>query len=135
MSRISCEVIRLSVARWTRSIQPVHLQDNSFGGACYWSELFDFARRANRLLDTGKIGDRCAERILEALEHLDTVLGVGLPEELGRRRTRGGLGAGFRILVPGSEMTRLDLGWSPEGGFQFHFAAWSKPTAQRARLR
>jgi len=57
------------------------------------------------------------------------------PEELGWRRTRGGLGAGFRILVPGSEMTRLDLGWSPEGGFQFHFAAWSKPTAQRARLR
>jgi outer membrane protein insertion porin family len=57
------------------------------------------------------------------------------PEELSMRRTRGGLGAGVRILVPGTEMTRLDVGWSPEGGFQFHFGAWSKPSASRFRLR
>jgi hypothetical protein len=32
-------------------------------------------------------------------------------------------------------MTRLDVGWSPEGGFQLHFGNWSKPAAQRFRLR
>lgn len=51
------------------------------------------------------------------------------------RRTRGGLGGGLRLLVPGSEMVRLDVGWSPESGFRFHFANGSKPKAQRARLR
>jgi outer membrane protein assembly factor BamA len=44
-------------------------------------------------------------------------------------------GAGVRLLVPGSEMTRLDVGWSPEGGFRFHFGPWSKPTGSRQRLR
>jgi outer membrane protein insertion porin family len=51
------------------------------------------------------------------------------------RRTRGGLGGGLRLLVPGSEMVRLDLGWSPGYGFHFHFANGTKPKAQRARLR
>jgi outer membrane protein assembly factor BamA len=51
------------------------------------------------------------------------------------RRTHGGLGAGLRLLVPGSEMVRLDVGWSPEYGFHFHFANGTKPKAQRARLR
>jgi cysteinyl-tRNA synthetase len=46
------------------------------------AELFNFVRRANRLLDVGKIGDRCAQRIIEVLERLDTVLGLGLPEVL-----------------------------------------------------
>jgi outer membrane protein insertion porin family len=57
------------------------------------------------------------------------------PGELNMGRTRGGVGVGLRIIVPGSEMTRLDIGWSASGGFQFHFAPWSKPTAQRFRLR
>jgi outer membrane protein assembly factor BamA len=51
------------------------------------------------------------------------------------RRTRGGVGGGLRLLVPGSEMVRLDVGWSPDSGFQFHFANGTKPKAQRARLR
>ena len=51
------------------------------------------------------------------------------------RRARGGLGGGLRLLVPGSEMVRLDVGWSPEFGFNFHFANGTKPKAQRARLR
>ncbi len=51
------------------------------------------------------------------------------------RRARGGLGAGVRLLVPGSEMVRLDVGWSPDYGFHFHFANGTKPKAQRARLR
>ncbi len=57
------------------------------------------------------------------------------PEELSMKRTRGGLGAGLRVLVPGSEVTRLDVGWSPEGGFQLHFGPWTKPAASRFRLR
>jgi outer membrane protein insertion porin family len=51
------------------------------------------------------------------------------------RRARGGVGGGLRLLVPGSEMVRLDVGWSPEYGFHFHFANGTKPNAQRARLR
>ena len=50
-------------------------------------------------------------------------------------RTRAGLGPGLRLLVPGSEMTRLDVGWSPDEGLHFHFASGSKPNAQRNRLR
>ena len=57
------------------------------------------------------------------------------PAELGWSRTRAGAGAGLRILVPGTEMTRFDVGWSPEGGVHFHFGNWSRPAAQRFRLR
>jgi hypothetical protein len=32
-------------------------------------------------------------------------------------------------------MVRFDVGWSPEGGFHFHFASGSKPAAQRLRIR
>lgn len=56
-------------------------------------------------------------------------------DELALNRARGGLGAGLRVLIPGSEMVRLDFGWSPEGGFQFHLGSWSKPAGQRFRLR
>ena len=55
--------------------------------------------------------------------------------ELTKSRTRGGGGAGLRLLVPGAEMVRLDLGWSEQGGFQFHIAGSTKPAAQRNRLR
>jgi outer membrane protein insertion porin family len=57
------------------------------------------------------------------------------PQNLALRRARAGLGAGLRLLVPGSEMVRFDVGWSPEGGFHFHFASGSKPVAQRQRIR
>jgi outer membrane protein assembly factor BamA len=57
------------------------------------------------------------------------------PQDLALRRARAGLGAGLRLLVPGSEMVRFDVGWSPEGGFHFHFASGSKPVAQRQRIR
>ena len=62
--------------------------------------------------------------------------GIALTEsrDLAMRRARGGLGSGLRLLVPGSEMVRLDVGWSPDHGFHFHFANWTKPKAQRARL-
>jgi outer membrane protein assembly factor BamA len=51
------------------------------------------------------------------------------------KRARGGGGAGLRLLVPGAEMIRLDVGWSHQGGFQFHLAGSTKPTSQRNRLR
>jgi len=57
------------------------------------------------------------------------------PSDLALERARGGVGAGLRLLVPGSEMVRFDVGWSPEGGFHFHFASGSKPVAQRQRIR
>jgi outer membrane protein assembly factor BamA len=55
--------------------------------------------------------------------------------ELAMDRARGGLGAGLRLLVPGTEMVRFDVGWSPDGGFHFHFASGSKAWAQRQRIR
>jgi outer membrane protein insertion porin family len=57
------------------------------------------------------------------------------PNEFAMNRTRAGLGGGVRLLVPGAEMLRLDVGWSPEGGTHLHFGARSKPTATRSRLR
>jgi outer membrane protein insertion porin family len=55
--------------------------------------------------------------------------------ELNKDRFRGGAGAGLRLLVPGAEMVRLDVGWSAQGGFQFHIAGGTKPAGQRNRLR
>jgi len=57
------------------------------------------------------------------------------PRQFSMNRTRVGLGTGVRLLVPGSEMTRFDVGWSPDEGFHFHFASGSKPNSQRNRLR
>jgi outer membrane protein assembly factor BamA len=57
------------------------------------------------------------------------------PNEFAVNRTRAGLGGGVRLLVPGAEMLRLDVGWSPEGGTHYHLGARSKPTASRPRLR
>lgn len=55
--------------------------------------------------------------------------------DLALRRFRGGLGAGLRLLVPGTEQVRFDVGWSPSQGAHFHFASGTKPVAQRQRLR
>jgi outer membrane protein insertion porin family len=57
------------------------------------------------------------------------------PEELRAGRARAGVGGGLRLLLPGMEMTRFDVGWSEEGGFQFHFASGTKPVMQRRRIR
>ena len=55
--------------------------------------------------------------------------------DFGWKRFRGGVGAGLRLLVPGTEQVRFDLGWSPQGGVHFHFASGTKPNGQRQRLR
>ena len=62
-------------------------------------------------------------------------LPLGMAEELSIARTRGGAGAGVRLLIPGSEMVRFDVAWSEQQGFQFHLATGTKPVAQRQRLR
>lgn len=56
-------------------------------------------------------------------------------DEFAWRRFRGGVGAGVRILVPGAEQVRLDVGWSADGGLHFHFASGTKPSGQRRRPR
>jgi outer membrane protein assembly factor BamA len=50
-------------------------------------------------------------------------------------RTKTGFGLGVRLLVPGTEMTRFDVGFNPDGDVYFHFGNWFKWTAQRFRLR
>lgn len=55
--------------------------------------------------------------------------------EFGWKHYRGGLGVGLRVLVPTTEEIRFDVGWSPQGGLEFHFAGGTKPDAQRRRLR
>jgi outer membrane protein assembly factor BamA len=65
----------------------------------------------------------------------DAGLAWSTSEEFRWKRGRGGLGAGVRLLVPGTEMVRFDVAWSGQGGFQFHFASGTKPTAQRNRVR
>jgi outer membrane protein assembly factor BamA len=72
---------------------------------------------------------------LDAAFFTDAGIAWSEPRDLSMRRARAGLGGGLRLLVPGSEMVRFDLGWSPEGGFHFHFASGSKPVAQRQRIR
>jgi outer membrane protein assembly factor BamA len=72
---------------------------------------------------------------LELALFADVGIAWTLPEELSVARTRGGVGAGVRLLVPGTEMVRFDVAWSEQQGFQFHFATGSKPYAQRQRLR
>jgi outer membrane protein assembly factor BamA len=50
-------------------------------------------------------------------------------------RFKSGFGTGLRLLVPGSEALRLDLGFSEDGTFALHFGPWFRWTAQRQRLR
>ena len=72
---------------------------------------------------------------LEAAVFADAGIAWSEPGELAMNRAKGGVGAGLRLLVPGTEMVRFDLAWSAEGGLQFHFASGTKPVAQRRRLR
>lgn len=50
-------------------------------------------------------------------------------------RAETGFGLGVRLLVPGTEMTRFDVAFNPDGDVYFHFGNWFKWTAQRFRLR
>jgi outer membrane protein assembly factor BamA len=64
-------------------------------------------------------------------------VGVAWTEEheLNAERTKTGFGIGLRLLVPGVETVRFDLGLNPDGDVRFHLATWTKPEAQRFRVR
>jgi len=56
-------------------------------------------------------------------------------DEFSADRTKSGFGAGLRLLVPGVEMVRFDLGFNRQGDVHFHFGGGYKWAAQRLRLR
>jgi outer membrane protein assembly factor BamA len=64
-------------------------------------------------------------------------LGVAWSEDsqLGWRRFKSGFGTGLRVLIPGSEVLRFDLGVSEDGDVALHIGPWFRWTAQRDRLR
>jgi len=72
---------------------------------------------------------------LELAVFADAGIAWSESRDFGWKRFRGGLGAGLRLLVPGSEQVRLDVAWSAQQGAHFHFASGTKPAAQRQRLR
>jgi outer membrane protein assembly factor BamA len=56
-------------------------------------------------------------------------------DEFTMERAKGGFGAGLRLLAPGVEMVRFDVGFNRQGGVYFHFGGGFKWEAQRLRLR
>jgi outer membrane protein assembly factor BamA len=56
-------------------------------------------------------------------------------DEFRSTRFKEGGGIGLRLLVPGSNVIRLDLGVGEEGKAYFHFSNWPRLDRQRDRLR
>ncbi|MBP2681425.1 MAG: Surface antigen variable number repeat-containing protein [Candidatus Krumholzibacteriota bacterium] len=57
------------------------------------------------------------------------------PDDLSMNRAKGGFGTGLRLLIPGVEMIRFDVGFNRQGDVYFHFGGGFKWEAQRLRLR
>jgi outer membrane protein insertion porin family len=72
---------------------------------------------------------------LDVAAFLDHGLAWSEAEEISLKRSRTGIGAGFRLLVPGMEQFRFDFAVGEGGEFQFHFASGAKMPAQRNRIR
>ena len=72
---------------------------------------------------------------LDVAAFLDHGLAWNEAEEISLKRSRTGIGAGFRLLVPGMEQFRFDFGVGEGGELQFHFASGAKMPAQRNRIR
>ena len=72
---------------------------------------------------------------LAAALFADTGIAWSRDRDFDPDRLQTGVGLGLRLLAPAVDMTRLDLGYSPDGGWQIHFASFAKMKAQRARLR
>jgi len=72
---------------------------------------------------------------LQVCTFLDAGIAWTEPGDFALRRARAGGGVGLRLLNPFTDIVRLDVGWSPEGGLNFHFASGLKPVRQRDRLR
>ena len=93
---------------------------------------YSYALIPQRRFDIWKLSFRLG---LEVAAFADVGVAWSDSRDLNSKRTRAGLGSGLRVLIPGSQMFRMDVGWSPEGGFRFHFAGSTKPIRQRARIR
>jgi outer membrane protein insertion porin family len=50
-------------------------------------------------------------------------------------RVKTGFGLGLRLLIPGTDVVRVDVAVGEDGGVHFHFGVWSKLIAQRLRIR
>ena len=72
---------------------------------------------------------------LDVAAFLDHGLAWNEAEEISLKRSRTGIGAGFRLLVPGMEQFRFDFAVGEGGELQFHFASGAKMPAQRNRIR
>lgn len=56
-------------------------------------------------------------------------------DEFRSKRFKEGGGIGLRLLVPGTNVARLDLAMGDEATIYFHFSPWSRFDRQRDRLR
>jgi hypothetical protein len=65
----------------------------------------------------------------------DLGLAWSRPEDLALDRTRLGCGLGARLLLPGMEMVRFDVGLNRNGEFAFNFGTGSIFSARRLRVR
>ncbi len=72
---------------------------------------------------------------LELALFADAGIAWSEPRDFAFQKFRGGVGAGLRLLVPGTAQVRFDVGWSPSQGAHFHFASGTKAASQRQRLR
>jgi hypothetical protein len=65
----------------------------------------------------------------------DTGVAWSESDEFSTDRAKSGFGAGLRLLVPGIDVLRFDMGFNLQGGAHFHFGGGFKWDAQRFRLR
>jgi outer membrane protein insertion porin family len=56
-------------------------------------------------------------------------------DDFGTDRSRSGVGAGLRLLMPGIDVLRLDFAYGEGGEWMFHLAGRPKMVSQRGRVR
>lgn len=56
-------------------------------------------------------------------------------DDFGSDRSRSGIGAGLRLLMPGIDVLRLDFAYGEGGEWKFHLAGRPKMVSQRGRVR
>ena len=91
------------------------------------------ATLARAQVDEALLAPDAGERVIAGF--VDAGIAWTESRDFALKRARAGGGVGLRLLNPFASVVRLDLGWSPEGGLRFHFAAGLKSARQRERLR
>ncbi|HET9253504.1 MAG TPA: BamA/TamA family outer membrane protein [Candidatus Eisenbacteria bacterium] len=56
-------------------------------------------------------------------------------DDFGADRSRSGVGAGLRLLIPGADVLRFDFAYGEGGEWRFHLAGRPKMVSQRGRVR